>query len=247
MTGLRPLIALGGLAMLLLLALPWACMPARWRTSRWLERAGWASLLRGLGVKVVCHGNPAIAGPGMIVANHVSWSDIAVLSLLFVTTFVAKSEVRGWPVLGWLARRHGCRFLRRDSRRAAHELGGGMPRRDSRPLLALFPEGTTSDGCGVLPFSSSLFQGSADGIAAVQPISIVYRRRDGGPLSASERRQVAWLGEDLLLPHFAGLARLGGILAEVWIEEAVAATDRKTLARQCHAAIAARVTARGGT
>jgi len=246
LAALRPIIALGGLAILLVLALPWACMPARWPASRRLERTGWAILLRGLRVKVVCRGDTTIAGPGLIVANHVSWSDIAVLSLLFDTTFVAKSEVRGWPVLGWLAWRHGCRFLRRGSRRAAHELGVEMPTHRSRPLLTLFPEGTTSDGSAVLPFRSSLFQGAVDGAATVQPVSIVYRRRDGAALSASERRQVAWLDDDLLLSHFAGLARLGGIIAEVWIEDPVAAAERKALARQSHAVIARRIAVRGG-
>jgi 1-acyl-sn-glycerol-3-phosphate acyltransferase len=235
--GLRAVLAL---AALLALALVWLCLPARSRLRRALARAGWTLLLAGFGIRLRCHGAPADPGRALIVANHVSWTDIVVLGRLFDAGFVAKAEIAGWPVLGPLARRYGCPFIARESRAAAHRLAAEMHARPAGSGLVLFAEGTTSEGDGVLPFHSGLFA-TGSRWPSVQPVTIAYRRRDGGPLTPAQRRRVAWIGEDALLPHAMALALSGGIMAEVWIEPAFVPESRKQAAAVSRMVIADRL------
>lgn len=208
-----------------------------------LARAGWSVLLAAFGIRVTVRGRPE---PGaLFVANHVSWADIAILARLTSASFVAKDTVRGWPVLGWLARRHGCVFVDRGQPlgvgRQVADLAGGLRRAGG---LVLFPEATTSDGLSVLPFRSSLFSAvAAMDNPVVQPVALVFRAPDGGALDAGARRAVAWLDDDALLPHALALAARDGVLAEIWFEAPVPPADRKAMARACREAIRARLAA----
>ncbi|MGE4408562.1 lysophospholipid acyltransferase family protein, partial [Pseudomonas sp.] len=97
------------------------------------------------------------AQPMLWVANHVSWCDIPLLGMLLPISFLAKAEVRGWPVLGWLAQQAGTLFIRRGAGDAAQ-----VNRQLARHLeqgrhLLIFPEGTSTDGSGVRNFHSRLF------------------------------------------------------------------------------------------
>jgi 1-acyl-sn-glycerol-3-phosphate acyltransferase len=110
-----------------------------------------------------------------VVANHVSWLDVLALNALWPATFVCKSEVRRWPVLGWLIGRDGTLFLERGNARQARRLGSRMARRLSAgERIALFPEGTTSDGTSVLPFRPALLQAAIASGAPVQPVALSY-------------------------------------------------------------------------
>lgn len=139
-------------------------------------------LLAILGVRLQVSGaRPAGAGtPRMLVANHVSWLDILAISAVLPARFVAKSEVRDWPLLGWMGERAGTFFIRRarrrDTARISEDLAQAM--RDGDPV-AVFPEATTSDGGRVLKFHSSLLQAAVLEEAALHPVAIRYARRDG--------------------------------------------------------------------
>src|ERR1035437_3873232 len=97
------------------------------------------------------------ASPTLILSNHVSWLDICVITALAPVVFVAKSEVAGWPVFGWLAKLQRTIFINRQARHqtgaATREIAGRLLGGDA---VVLFAEGTSSDGIRVLPFRSSL-------------------------------------------------------------------------------------------
>jgi len=166
--------------------------------------------------------------PAVIVANHVSYLDILVLAALTPAVFVAKREVRDWPVFGWFARMAGTRFIDRTRRadviRVATEYA---------PLLAenvsvvLFLEGTSSDGREVLPFKSSLLDPVVSAQLSVVPTAISY----DVPPGHSTATEVCWWGDMTLVPHLINLASLPRVRAHVsWGGPLYGATDRKKLA-----------------
>lgn len=143
----------------------------------------WArKLLDSVRVRVTVRGRPpAVRGEGaLIVANHVSWLDIHVLHSLLPSRFVSKAEVRDWLLIGWMAARAGTLYLERtkksDARRVNEEMAALL--RDGE-CLALFPEGTTTDGTRLLPFYPSLLQPAVVAGARVWPAVIRYRHADG--------------------------------------------------------------------
>lgn len=232
--------AIVALIAFLALAIPWICLPARSRLRRTLPVAAWSLLLGGFGIRIRCHGMPADPATALTVANHVSWTDIVVLGHLIDAGFVAKVEVADWPVIGPLARRYGCLFVARDSRAAAHRVAAEMNAYRAGSGLVLFAEGTTGDGNGVLPFRSGLFS-TGERWPRVQPVTVVYARADGSPLSPEERRRVAWIGDDALLPHAMALAASGGVTVDVWFEESFVAQNRKQAAAESRRLIADRL------
>lgn len=240
---LRQAGALGALLIVLSMACPWACLPRGSKARRMLAVLGWSVLLAGFGIRIRCRGEPSKEGGSLFVANHVSWVDIAVLARLLDAGFVAKAEIGRWPVIGALARGYGCLFVERGIRAGVrHQAYALDSHLSASRSIVLFPEGTTSDGKAVHPFRSSLLAAAGQGgWPCVQPVTIRYRRRDGMPLDDRQRRGVAWLDEDELLPHAFALAGKGGVLVEIIFEEPVSASDRKALAGLCHASIASRL------
>ena len=141
-------------------------------------------------LKPVVLGRPSTERPTLFVSNHTSYLDIEVLGALIIGSFVAKTEVAGWPLFGFLARLQETVFInravRQDARRQSETLSGRLAAGDS---LILFPEGTSSDGNRVLPFKTALFAVAAQRIddrpLVVQPVSITavalvfqFTRRD---------------------------------------------------------------------
>jgi len=124
---------------------------------------------------------PDISAAGvMFVANHVSWLDIYLLDAVCPARFVAKAEVRAWPVIGWLAEKIGTLFIERarrhDTARAGREVVDALRQGD---CVAVFPEGTTSNGTLLRPFHASLLQSAIDSGARLWPVAIRYVHRDG--------------------------------------------------------------------
>lgn len=160
---------------------PLAGADRRRRLIRWWS----AALLRILGTRVAIQGTPPRAA-AVIAANHVAWLDIFVLLSVVPCRFVAKSEIRAWPVAGWIAARSGTIFLRRARRRdladinaLVHDgLGAGE-------CIGLFPEGTTGEGDVLLKFHSSLFEPAVANAALVYPASIRYFGPDAQPCAGA--------------------------------------------------------------
>lgn len=149
---------------------PWVGEPLRLHLKqRWSRH-----LLTVLGIRV--DGEvPSDAVGCLIVANHVSWLDVFALNALRPAAFVAKSEVRAWPLIGWLAATNDTLFIRRGRCQDAGEAAGIMAEKLQQGRdVAIFPEGTTTDGTQVLEFRSALLQAAVDARRPVLPVAIAY-------------------------------------------------------------------------
>ncbi|WEX09253.1 1-acyl-sn-glycerol-3-phosphate acyltransferase [Chelativorans sp. AA-79] len=215
------------------------------RTGWWSDRSAprlWHRLtLKVLGISVRLTGLPATERPLLIVSNHVSWTDILVLGSITGVHFVAKSEMRGWPVLGTFARLQRSVFVERERKRATPEQARELAERlSSGDPMVLFAEGTTGDGNRVLPFKSTLFgaaklalESMQEGRVLVQPVAIAYLRRNGLPLDRRERGSLAWIGNMDFVPHLLALLGQKAIDVEVRFGEPIpfsADGDRKAVA-----------------
>lgn len=199
------------------------------------------SLLRILGVRLHVHGAPPHlhAPPVMVVANHVSWLDIFVINAVIPARFVAKSEVRAWPVIGWLCAKTGTLFINRvrrhDTARINREIAEAMLGGD---VVAVFPEGTTTDGSQVLRFHSSLLQPALLAGARVHPAALRFARADG-----SLCIEAAYDGDKSLWDTLLLIIAQPVIHAHVWFPDVLpaGAAHRRTLAQAAHQAIVSRL------
>jgi len=170
-----------------------------------------------------------------MVANHVSWVDVFVICSLAPATFVCKSEVRRWPLIGSLCAKTGTVFLERGNKFAAqrtHRALAGKLRQGER--VALFPEGTTGEGKALLPFRAALLQSAIDAGTQIQPLAIRY-------LDARRNHATAanYCGDTSFWQSLCAIAAAPGMIAGISILEPVATTrgTRKELAEQTHALI----------
>ncbi|WP_024304104.1 1-acyl-sn-glycerol-3-phosphate acyltransferase [Pseudogulbenkiania sp. MAI-1] len=152
-------------------------------TQRWSRQ-----LLKILGITVEVSGDSPGFYPSntLLVANHVSWLDIFVLNSATVSRFVAKQEIRRWPVAGWLVSSAGTVFIDRNSRRDASRVNQHLARAlENGGCMAVFPEATTSDGSVLLPFKPSLFESVRQSRGTVQPVALNYRTPHDTPCTAA--------------------------------------------------------------
>jgi 1-acyl-sn-glycerol-3-phosphate acyltransferase len=203
--------------------------------------------LRLFHVHVSVVGKPRPGGT-LVVANHVSWLDIFVLGSLLPLSFVAKSEVAGWPFIGFLARLQRTVFIERARRSHTAEVNGIVAGRlAAGDEIVLFAEGTTGDGNRVLPFRASLIGAARAALALgdldrvhLQPLAIAYTRRNGMPVTRRERPEIAWYGDVELVPHVSGFLREGPVDATVIWGDPIAfdaTSDRKRAAVEIEEAI----------
>ncbi|BBI99022.1 1-acyl-sn-glycerol-3-phosphate acyltransferase [Ferrigenium kumadai] len=130
-----------------------------------------------------CHLQPSGC---LMVANHVSWLDIFVLNTIQPAHFIAKAEVRGWPLIGWLCKRSGTIFVERTLRRDAakvNQSAATLLRQGA--CVGLFPEGTTTDGSRVGHFHSALVQSAIDAEVMLCPVALRYLDAEGKPATAA--------------------------------------------------------------
>jgi 1-acyl-sn-glycerol-3-phosphate acyltransferase len=178
-------------------------------------------------------GEPALAH-AMIVANHVSWLDIFVINAMHPSRFVAKSEIRAWPVLGWLVDKAGTVFIARGNRRELRHIFQGMVTALERgERVAFFPEGTTAPQGTVLPFHANLFEAAVDAKVPVQPYAVRYFDRDGALHPA-----VNFIGDMTFAHSMVSILRAGHIRAELTCLAPIKGTHRRELAAAAHDAIA---------
>jgi lyso-ornithine lipid O-acyltransferase len=194
-----------------------------------------------LGFRIHVHGRMAQDRPLLLVANHISWTDIVLLSTVGDISFIAKTEVRDWPFFGNLAVLQRSVFVERERRGKTGEQASEIAQRLAEgDVMVLFAEGTTSDGNRVLPFKSSLFGAAAAAIretgaetVTVQPVAIAYTKIHGLPMGRFHRPIASWPGDVQLMPHLKGILKEGAIDADIRFGEPVeirAGTDRKRLA-----------------
>jgi 1-acyl-sn-glycerol-3-phosphate acyltransferase len=222
----------------------WLAVALRLPARRLIPVVYHRAICRLLGVRIRVNGEPPRGGPVLLMANHVSWLDICVLTALMPVVFVAKREVSTWPLFGLLAKLQRSVFVDRARRHATRDTNAEIAARlaEGDPVV-LFAEGTSSDGNRVLPFLSSLIGAAqavlengrhAAGAVAIQPLAIVYTGIDGLPIGRQHRPHVAWYGDMDLLPHLSALIRRGAIDVTVSFGKAFAfdhTADRKAIAR----------------
>ncbi len=195
-------------------------------------------LCRLLGVSVTIEGPLPIA-PALLVSNHVSWLDIPILSSVMPLSFIAKREVGGWPLFGWMAKLQRCVFVNRDKR---HSTGKSSTQIADRlhegDTLVLFPEGTSNDGHCVMPFKSSYFGAAENLDVVVIPVMLAYKSNYNLPLTKRQRPSFAWYGDMNLVPHLWEALKAGPIEVIVHFHEALPKIPRKDMAKLAHVTIA---------
>jgi 1-acyl-sn-glycerol-3-phosphate acyltransferase len=227
---LRAVLKVAAIAALTLPALPVQMAVTRFAPAkagalpRWYHR----QVCRVLGVRKRIVGQPpAGREPGLIVANHVSWLDVPVIGAQAPVSFVAKSEIAGWPGIGLLARLQRTIFIDRARRAATADIAGEMGQRlNGGDRVVLFAEGTTGDGSRILPFRSSLLGAVKEAIGSaddreilVHPLAVLYVGRHGLPGGRAERARLAWYGDTELAPHLFEILNGGPLdVVLVWGE-----------------------------
>lgn len=212
-----------------------APFPDRWRrscphVSRW-SRLG----RRCLGIRVEVEG--ALPSPGaLVVANHQGYVDIVALGSLFPSIFAARHDMRRWPMFGALAASGATLFINRDNKRAgARGVGQVAAALAAGATVIAFPEGTSTDGTGLLPFRTGIFQAAVDSGAPVVPAGIRYRDIDGVPVTEANRHVVGWFRGESFVVHMLRLGARRRVSAVIRLGGPVspAGLDRRALAALC--------------
>lgn len=248
---IRPLLIAIAVALLTLLLLPLQLaaialrLPLQRRVPMFYHRVVCALI----GVRVREIGIRSADRPLLVISNHASWLDICVISAVAPAVFVAKQEIAGWPIFGWLAKLQRSIFIDRDRRHRTRDATGEIAERlIGGDTVVLFAEGTSNDGGRVLPFRSALVGAVHKALAqsahvdsvTVQPLSVAYVDLAGLPIARSERSRVAWYGDADLLPHLRDVLARGAIDVVVSWGQPVACNvdaDRKIIARDAEWAV----------
>jgi 1-acyl-sn-glycerol-3-phosphate acyltransferase len=182
-----------------------------------------------LGHDLIIKGELSKEKPTLYVANHSSYVDILVLGTFIPARFVAKQEVAKWPIMGWLSTNQGTIYIDRSRNAIADGTDKLLQYIEDGESLILFPEGTTSDGCRVLPFGSSFFDVAMKKNVVVQPITISYAGWDGLSMPRFLRKLAGWGSPDVdLLPHLWTLAQFGKIQVVVDLHKPLYPADFPT-------------------
>jgi 1-acyl-sn-glycerol-3-phosphate acyltransferase len=179
----------------------------------------WAQeFLRIVRVDVRTVGSITTQGPLLVVANHISWLDILVLLAVQPVCFVSKSEIKTWPLIGWLATNVGTLYIerasRRDALRVVHHIAEALQAQHAeaaQQIIAVFPEGTTTDGSTVLPFHGNLIQSAISAHAAVQPVALHY----ADPATGAHSLAPAYVDDDTLVSSVWRVLRTPSVQAQL--------------------------------
>lgn len=200
------------------------------RMIRWWQ----GTLTRIFGFRVVRRGEP-VPGAALLVANHLSWLDITMIHSQRMACFVAKSEIAGWPVVGWLASRAGTIYHRRGSTESLASVAQVMVERLKRGYaVAVFPEGGTGSGDRVRTFHARIFQAAIDAGVPAQPVALRFVR--GGVPT----HDIAFRPGEQFLPNVVRLLGEPPTIAEVmFLEPVPPGTSRRGMAEAARARIVA--------
>ena len=205
-------------------------------------RIGWwsAALVRHLGLALHVRGTAPRPGATLVVANHVSFLDIAAIhAAIPQARFVSKADVLAWPLLGWLIKNAGTLFIererKRDAVRVVHAMAESLQRGET---VAVFPEGTTGPGDVPLPFHANLLQAAISTGTPVQPVVLRYATPGERVATAAQ-----FLGETTLLQTVWRMASARGLAVHVEILPPVATAhaDRRALAEHLRQLVAERL------
>lgn len=216
------------------LLFPWLSADGRNRRVRSWSR----QLMRICGVQIEeLAANAPVLACSMVVANHVSWLDIFVINAVHPCRFVAKAEIRAWPVLGWLAALAGTIFISRGNKRDLRKIFQGLvDKLQAGERIGVFPEGTTAAQGSLLPFHANLFEAAIDAKVPVQPFAVSYVDAAGLPHAS-----VDFIGDMTFAQSMVQILCGPAITARLACLAPIAAdgAHRRELAAQAQAAVAA--------
>jgi 1-acyl-sn-glycerol-3-phosphate acyltransferase len=208
----------------------------------WLHRFC-ARAMRGMGIEINVSGS--FPERGAVISNHLSYLDIVVYAAVHPCVFVSKAEIKSWPVVGWMTTMSGTVYVERGHGGSTMKAREGMQAAvDAGLPVVFFPEGTTSNGSGLLKFHSGLLAQAIDGGAPVTAAYLSYGfREDNGP-DVSVADDVCYWGDRNMLGHIFTFLGLRGVRAEVRFAErpmelSSDALHRKQAAVEARAAVAA--------
>jgi 1-acyl-sn-glycerol-3-phosphate acyltransferase len=204
------------------------------RRALWMQQCA-RRVLKRMDIAYSVKGEPATRG--LVVANHLSYLDIAVLSAVMPCFFVAKMEIGSWPFFGRAARSGGTIFVDRGSLESARSVAEQMKQRLVLPIavpVLLFPEGTSTDGSNVIRFHSRLIDPATSLGVPITTATIRYTIHDGTP-----ERELCWYGDETFVHHLWKALGVSGFEAEVQFGEPRVYADRRVAARVTHDEIAA--------
>src|SRR5450830_345939 len=188
---------------------PWTAPAGREaHTRRWSHQ-----VLGICGVTLVIRQAAGVDAPprALIVANHISWLDIFVVNSLQPCRFVAKSDIRSWPLIGWLCAKTGTIFIARGKPSDVRRIFQGLVRSiEAGERVAFFPEGTTAGQGKLLPFHANLFEAAIDAGVPVQPYALRYLDAQGKYHPAAD-----FIGEMTIVESILAILRAGSITAEL--------------------------------
>ena len=189
-------------------------------------------------LRVQYEGELSSGRPIIYACNHISYLDVFLLGSVLPGSFIAKSEVAGWPVFGKLAKLQNTLFFERSTRRAADQVAHMQAHLVQKSNLILFPEGTSTPGTHVEKFRSSLFQ-AADmprQNIQIQPVTIAYTHYNDDRMEQQQRDYYAWYIPMPFLSHFLNGMGLGPVQARLIFHEPVTLNQfesRKLCAKHC--------------
>lgn len=206
---------------------PWIAALVRW----WHRR-----LCAIVGLRIRISGQLA---PGcLLMANHISWLDIPIIGAQGEIGFLAKAQIRGWPLIGWLAEIAGTHFIERGANRIQEVCTALREDLAQGRTLLIFPEGTTSDGTRVLRFHPRLFALAQETGLNIQPVALAYRQGQGN----APDRVAPFIDEDTLVAHLLRIIRHPDLVADIRFLQPIVVTqqsERRVLAQMSRRAIVA--------
>ncbi len=218
----------------------WLCavvLPRRSASSRESTIRKWSQkLLQIFGVRVELFRHDSVLQPGVVAANHLSWLDIFVIDAVQPCRFVAKAEIRSWPLLGYLCSSTRTIFISRsnarDVRKIFQQMAEGIEDGDT---IAFFPEGTTASQGALLPFHANLFEAAINAGVPIQPIALRYLDCDGNLHGATEYTGDITFGQSMMR-----LLRTHTVRAQITVLPQIASDigNRRVLASATRSSIA---------
>jgi 1-acyl-sn-glycerol-3-phosphate acyltransferase len=212
----------------------------REQQAEWLHRLC-ERTLHSMGITVLYRG--ACPERGVVISNHRGYLDVVVFAALHPCVFVAKSEIRSWPFLGWMTTMAGTVYVDRGRGGSAARAAGGMQAAEDAGIpVVFFPEGTTSNGASVLKFHSGLLIKSLEAAQPITAAFLSYRLAQGSDPGFTAENDVSYWGDTPLLLHIFRLLGLRGIEVEARfahfpISFSVGPDQRKLLAAEARAAV----------
>jgi 1-acyl-sn-glycerol-3-phosphate acyltransferase len=222
----------------ILMSVTWS-LGAR-RATRGIMQAAFRIGAVAWGIRIRIRGRLAKARPLIVVSNHFSYLDLFALGSVMPLAFTPKSEIRSWPLLGFMCKVAGCLFIDRRASKTLESKNRLQKALAAGDIISLFPEGTTSDGSGLLPFKSALFSLAEETSAPVQPVSVVYTRLNGRPVTNADLSVIGWYGDAYFFPHVLRYLRQKSVEATLVFHAPVSAgqfASRKALALYCRGVI----------